>query len=153
MHSLKTARPLLTSVAYFVVFAMVLFSIIGVQSFKGSMRRTCVIVEGHHLRDGQFCGGHIDPVTLNVTGYIDLNNNTVPDSKGYICPLGQRCMVNSKSCCEFFASNSPFHCRNSVTLKITWKASMRFTTPRCKLSLWPQPMVYVHPYDVIDGRV
>ncbi|KAF9039224.1 high-affinity cell membrane calcium channel [Panaeolus papilionaceus] len=92
MHSLKTARPLLTSVAYFVVFAMVLFSIIGVQSFKGSMRRTCVIVEGHHLRDGQFCGGHIDPVTLNVTGYIDLNNNTVPDSKGYICPLGQRCM-------------------------------------------------------------
>ena len=32
MHSLKTARPLLTSVAYFVVFAMVLFSIIGMQS-------------------------------------------------------------------------------------------------------------------------
>lgn len=26
MHSLKTARPLLASVAYFVVFAMVLFS-------------------------------------------------------------------------------------------------------------------------------
>ncbi|KAF8962909.1 high-affinity cell membrane calcium channel [Flammula alnicola] len=96
MHSLKTARPLLTSVAYFVVFAMVLFSIIGVQSFKGSMRRTCVISptlgEGQHLRNGQFCGGYVDPVTLNVTGYVQLNNQTVADPKGYICPLGQVCM-------------------------------------------------------------
>ncbi|KAF9484619.1 high-affinity cell membrane calcium channel [Pholiota conissans] len=96
MHSLKTARPLLTSVAYFVLFAIVLFSIIGVQSFKGSMRRTCVISptlgEGRHLRDGQFCGGYIDPVTLNVMGYVQLNNQTVGTAKGYICPLGQVCM-------------------------------------------------------------
>ncbi|KIM44013.1 hypothetical protein M413DRAFT_17890 [Hebeloma cylindrosporum] len=96
LHSLKTARPLLTSVAYFVLFAIVLFSIIGVQSFKGSMRRTCVISptlgEGEILRDGQFCGGHIDPVSLNVTGYIQLGDNTVLEPKGYICPLGQVCM-------------------------------------------------------------
>jgi len=62
------------------------------------MRRTCVINptlgEGRHLRDGQFCGGHIDPVSLNVTGYIQLNKETVADAKGYICPLGQVCMVN-----------------------------------------------------------
>lgn len=29
MRSLKTARPLLTSVAYFVLFAMLLFSCVG----------------------------------------------------------------------------------------------------------------------------
>ncbi|KAH9475037.1 Calcium-channel protein cch1 [Psilocybe cubensis] len=96
MHSLKTARPLLTSVAYFVLFAMVLFSIIGVQSFNGSLRRTCVISptlgEGPHLRDGQFCGGYIDPVTLNATGYLQQDNSTTTSPKGYICPLGQVCM-------------------------------------------------------------
>ncbi|KAF8151534.1 high-affinity cell membrane calcium channel [Crassisporium funariophilum] len=70
--------------------------IIGVQSFKGSMRRTCVINptlgEGRILRDGQFCGGHVDPVSLNITGYIQLNGVTLPDAKGYICPIGQVCM-------------------------------------------------------------
>lgn len=116
MHSLKTARPLITSVAYFVLFAIVLFSyvirrvryfsfscwlfrIIGVQSFKGSMRRTCainpILGEGLHLRDGQFCGGHIDPITLKPTGYIGSNNQTTGTAKGYICPLGQSCKVSS----------------------------------------------------------
>ncbi len=57
MQSLKRAAPLLVRVAMFVLFAMILFSyvfvlcqkfvllthfrIIGVQSFKGSFRRTC----------------------------------------------------------------------------------------------------------------
>lgn len=81
--------------------------IIGVQSFKGSMRRTCVISptleEGPVMRDDQFCGGHIDPVTLNVTGYIQMaNNQSVSDPKGYICPLGQTCMVR----------RSPSHVQN-----------------------------------------
>jgi len=62
------------------------------------MRRTCVINptlgEGRILRDKQFCGGHIDPVSLNVTGYIELGNNSVLEPKGYICPLGQVCMVS-----------------------------------------------------------
>ncbi|KAJ7479893.1 Ion transport protein-domain-containing protein [Mycena latifolia] len=39
LHSLKTVRPLLASVAYSVLFAMVLFSTVGVQAFKGSLRR------------------------------------------------------------------------------------------------------------------
>ncbi|KAF9530724.1 Ion transport protein-domain-containing protein [Crepidotus variabilis] len=108
MHSLKTARPLITSVAYFVLFAMVLFSIIGVQAFKGSMRRTCVIDptlgEGPHLRDGQFCGGYIDPDTFQTVGYIQLNNQTAVTSKGYICPLGQSCreLSNPKQGLESF---------------------------------------------------
>ncbi|TFK38523.1 high-affinity cell membrane calcium channel [Crucibulum laeve] len=95
MHSLKTARPLLTSVAYFVLFAIVLFSIIGIQSFKGSLRRTCVLQptlgESEVLIDGQFCGGYIDPVSARETGYITMNNQTSTDIKGYICPIGQVC--------------------------------------------------------------
>ncbi|KDR66929.1 hypothetical protein GALMADRAFT_258813 [Galerina marginata CBS 339.88] len=108
MHSLKTARPLLTSVAYFVIFAMVLFSIIGVQSFKGSLRRSCIITptlgETPHLRDGQFCGGYIDPDTLRAVPYVQLNNLTAPAAKGYICPLGQECreISNPQSNIESF---------------------------------------------------
>ncbi|KXN82493.1 Calcium-channel protein cch1 [Leucoagaricus sp. SymC.cos] len=94
MHSLKTARPLLTNVAYFVLFAMVLFSIIGVQSFKGSLRRSCVLVgiNGEdNIQLDQFCGGHIDPETLNESGY-QTPRGEVGATKGYICPLGQICM-------------------------------------------------------------
>ncbi|GLB42802.1 putative calcium channel [Lyophyllum shimeji] len=95
MHSLKTARPLLARVAYFVLFAMVLFSIIGVQSFKGSLRRTCVLSptlgEQEQQIEGQFCGGYIDPVTLNPTGYVMLDGTISATTKGYICPLGQTC--------------------------------------------------------------
>ena len=122
MHSLKTARPLLASVAYFVIFAMVVFSyvfsflssrnysshcffslsprcrIIGVQSFKGSLRRTCFISptlnETSLVQNSvQFCGGYIDPTTLETLGYLQLNGKPVPESKGYICPLGQICKV------------------------------------------------------------
>ncbi|KAJ7078435.1 Ion transport protein-domain-containing protein [Mycena belliarum] len=95
LNSLKTARPLLASVAYFVLFAMVLFSIIGVQAFKGSLRRTCVLAatlgEPPTNLSGQFCGGHIDPVSLNTTGYLQSNGEPSLDAKGYICPLGQTC--------------------------------------------------------------
>ncbi|KII90373.1 hypothetical protein PLICRDRAFT_173801 [Plicaturopsis crispa FD-325 SS-3] len=96
MRSLKTARPLLTSVAYFVLFAMVLFSIIGVQSFKGSLRRTCflnpTLGEDSVQLPSQACGGFIDPQSLNETGYLTFDGQSTGSStKGYICPLGQVC--------------------------------------------------------------
>ncbi|KAG5641384.1 hypothetical protein DXG03_005366 [Asterophora parasitica] len=95
MHSLKTARPLLTRVAYFVLFAMILLSIIGVQSFKGSLRRSCMLSptlgEDEIQISDQFCGGYIDPVSLNVTGYVQLDKSLSLSSKGYICPIGQIC--------------------------------------------------------------
>ncbi|KAG1748101.1 Ion transport protein-domain-containing protein [Suillus lakei] len=95
MHSLKIARPLLTNVAYFVVFAAVLFSIIGIQSFKGSFRRNCYLQptlgESQTQIPSQFCGGYIDPVTLNEYPYLQLDGTPGPAVKGYICPLGQVC--------------------------------------------------------------
>ncbi|KAG0695689.1 Ion transport protein-domain-containing protein [Suillus ampliporus] len=95
MHSLKIARPLLTNVAYFVVFAAVLFSIIGIQSFKGSFRRNCYLQptlgEVQIQIPTQFCGGHIDPTTLDVSPYLQLDGTPSSTVKGYICPLGQVC--------------------------------------------------------------
>ncbi|EKM51356.1 uncharacterized protein PHACADRAFT_263446 [Phanerochaete carnosa HHB-10118-sp] len=97
MRSLKTARPLLASVAYFVLFAMVMFSIIGIQSFEGSFRRSCHLLPtgGEDNIDlGQQCGAYIDPNTLDVVPYISLENTTHTNVKGFVCPLGQVCMEN-----------------------------------------------------------
>ncbi|KAL5522184.1 CCH1 [Sanghuangporus sanghuang] len=95
MRSLKRARPLLTNVAYFVLFAMMLFSIIGIQSFKGSYRRSCFLQTtfGDEIQLEQRCGGYIDPISLNVTGYQMADGSISSTSKGYICPLGQICKV------------------------------------------------------------
>lgn len=50
--------------------------------------------DGGDLTDlGQSCGGFIDPVSLNATGYLNLQNQTTTKSKGYVCPLGQVCKV------------------------------------------------------------
>ncbi|KAK7445064.1 calcium channel protein [Stygiomarasmius scandens] len=96
MHSLKTARPLLASVAYFVVFAMVLFSIIGIQSFNGSLRRSCFLLatdgEQELQISDQFCGGHVNASTIQESNYITWNGlPSDGEAKGYICPLGQIC--------------------------------------------------------------
>lgn len=94
MRSLKTAMPLLTNVAYFVLFAIGLFSIIGLETFQGSLRRSCHLeIGGEDIQLGQFCGGYIDPTTLNATGYITSKDQTHGRVKGYICPLPQTCKV------------------------------------------------------------
>ncbi|CDO68509.1 hypothetical protein BN946_scf184998.g6 [Trametes cinnabarina] len=87
------ARPLLASVAYFVLFAMIIFSIIGIQSFKGSFRRTCHLAPTLGEDDidlGQNCGGYIDPVTLQPVGYLNPQGQNAA-IKGFVCPLGQVC--------------------------------------------------------------
>ncbi|KAE9397917.1 hypothetical protein BT96DRAFT_1020456 [Gymnopus androsaceus JB14] len=96
MHSLKIARPLLANVALFVLFAMILFSVIGIQAFKGSLRRTCWILpingEVSQQLPDQFCGGHINSTTLSQDSYYLLNGTSSGVSpKGYICPLGEIC--------------------------------------------------------------
>ncbi|KAJ3718090.1 Ion transport protein-domain-containing protein [Lentinula guzmanii] len=96
MHSLKTARPLLANVALFVLFAMILFSVIGIQSFKGSLRRNCFLLsvngEAQQQLSNQFCGGHINNTSLVADPYILLNGSASEyTAKGYICPLGQIC--------------------------------------------------------------
>ena len=71
--------------------------IIGVQSFKGSLRRACCLSptlgEQEIQINNQFCGGYIDPTSMTSTGYIQLSGENADTTKGYICPLGQVCRV------------------------------------------------------------
>ncbi|KAL8283193.1 hypothetical protein RQP46_005971 [Phenoliferia psychrophenolica] len=92
LHSLKGAAPQLVKVALFVAFAMLMFSIIGVQSFTGSYRRSCVWTDpaGQYQNVSlvQMCGGFHDSVTGDTTAYI-VKRTGLPSpegSKGFICP-------------------------------------------------------------------
>jgi hypothetical protein len=103
LHSLKRAGPLLLNVSVFIVFAAALFSIIGVQSFRGSLRRTCVLlptnVESEPTYLNNTCGGWIDPQTLKEMSYFLLNSDQLStiSPKGYLCPIGQQCQTVSWS--------------------------------------------------------
>jgi len=103
LRSLKKAAPLLVNVAFLIGFFWLLFAIVGVQSFKSSLRRTCVWinpdgVSGNYTQNIapgnlQFCGGHLDAVTgLPMPWLTSLGQNGTTVHKGYLCPQGSFCV-------------------------------------------------------------
>jgi len=118
------------------------------------MRRTCVINptlgEGPILRDGQFCGGHIDPLTLNATTYVpQAGSPGSPEPKGYICPLGQICMVRLLG--FGFVFLRIILDRNYQIPRTVLKHSMGFISHFSKLLLWPLRTGYVGVKIEVDG--
>lgn len=93
---------MLVNVAFLIGFFWLLFSIVGVQSFKSSLRRNCVWIDPadrniKFTNDAQFCGGHLD----NREGYHPLTYIPAPgmppgpdDGKGFLCPKGSVCVEN-----------------------------------------------------------
>jgi hypothetical protein len=99
LHSLKIAGPMLITVAFYVIFTVILFSIIGVQSFRGSFRRSCVLTDPNNSTNeivlGQICGGHLNVSDLTETHYLlEDGSSSGRSPKGFICPLGQVCQVS-----------------------------------------------------------
>jgi voltage-dependent calcium channel len=103
LRSLKKAAPLLVHVAFLIGFFWLIFGIVGVQSFKSSLRRTCVWVgddgsgQNYTLNlapeNVQFCGGYLDAVTGQAMPWLkgDGSNGT-SKHKGYLCPQGSLCV-------------------------------------------------------------
>ncbi|KAH8727532.1 Ion transport protein-domain-containing protein [Phaeosphaeriaceae sp. PMI808] len=97
LRSLKKAAPLLVNVAFLIGFFWLLFSIVGIQSFKSSMRRTCVWrnPEGgaNYTNGNQFCGGHLLPGNV-PEGYFHPDGRPPgpADGKGFMCPVGSFCI-------------------------------------------------------------
>ncbi|KAF2018763.1 hypothetical protein BU24DRAFT_418312 [Aaosphaeria arxii CBS 175.79] len=97
LRSLKKAAPLLVNVAFLISFFWLLFAIVGIQSFKSSLRRTCVWQAPPNSGDedfdtGQFCGGHLDPVTGAPQPYIATLGPKQSVRKGFLCPRGSLCI-------------------------------------------------------------
>ena len=111
LRSLKRAAPTLLNVSFLIGFFWLLFAIVGVQSFKSSLRRTCVwsgelnsnievtgqqpnYTRNYMLGNGemQFCGGYL---LQNGTPASWVNENGVPgpgSPKGFLCPAGSFCV-------------------------------------------------------------
>ncbi|KAH9459057.1 hypothetical protein Pst134EA_019208 [Puccinia striiformis f. sp. tritici] len=97
LNSLKRASPLLVNVIFFIFFAATLFSIVGVQSFKGSFDRHCVWIDpagkNNYTFQAQSCGGQYNSITGIEEGFVHgTTGKLFGNSKGYICPQGQLCM-------------------------------------------------------------
>ncbi|ODH25619.1 hypothetical protein ACO22_05212 [Paracoccidioides brasiliensis] len=104
-RSLKKAAPLLVHVAFLISFFWLLFAIVGVQSFKSSLRRTCVWIDpdgqnNFTLNDApdkiQFCGGYHELGTGAEKPWVtpDGTPGSGP-AKGYLCPEGSLCVQGS----------------------------------------------------------
>ncbi|KAF2496014.1 hypothetical protein BU16DRAFT_526542 [Lophium mytilinum] len=97
LRSLKKAAPLLVNVAFLISFFWLLFAIIGVQTFKSSLRRNCVWIDptgvSNFTNEDQFCGGYRDNNTGTLMPYLKANNEAGTDKhKGFICPRGSICI-------------------------------------------------------------
>ncbi len=69
--------------------------IIGIQTFKGSLRRSCYLeptLGEPEIQLSQSCGGYIDSGNFSKMPYITQDGRNVT-IKGYICPVGQVCKV------------------------------------------------------------
>ncbi|KAK3818698.1 MAG: Ion transport protein-domain-containing protein [Benniella sp.] len=94
LKSLKKSVPLLLKIALSIAFLFFVFSLVGVQSFKGSFTRRCVLRSNYtDVMEGRFCGGHYntsDP--RGKSSYLTIDDNlssTAP--KGYTCPENYVC--------------------------------------------------------------
>lgn len=101
LRSLKKAAPLLLNVALLIGFFWLLFAIIGVQSFKSSLRRRCVWydpdgLQNPYISDFQFCGGSLQANgTRDPYIYQDgsrINGSSSSRHKGYLCPPNSKCV-------------------------------------------------------------
>ncbi|SNX86724.1 related to CCH1 - Calcium channel (alpha subunit) [Melanopsichium pennsylvanicum] len=103
LHSLKASAFILLSVTFFTGFAMLLFGIIGIQSFEGSYRRNCVWIgdlngqPGNNNTLSQLCGGYLNMAGQKL-GHVFADGSPSGSSpKGFICPRGQICQEQSEN--------------------------------------------------------
>ncbi|KAG0295245.1 calcium channel protein [Linnemannia gamsii] len=107
LHSLKKSAPLLVNIVLFIAFFFIIFSIVGVQAFKGSLSRRCVSALNHTMvLDGIYCGGHYDPDNpgSKLSYYTAENVSSPTTAKGNICAQGFVCMdtgVNFENAISF----------------------------------------------------
>ncbi|KAL1953208.1 hypothetical protein VTO42DRAFT_3392 [Malbranchea cinnamomea] len=102
LKGLKKAAPLLVNVAFFICFFWLLFAIIGVQSFKSSLRRTCVWIDPDGVSNFTFnqapdqlqlCGGYLESGTgVQKPWLLPDGSNGSDKPKGFLCPQGSLCI-------------------------------------------------------------
>lgn len=95
---------MLVHVAFLIGFFWLLFAIVGIQSFKSSLRRTCIWTgqdgqDDFPLNDPygtlQFCGGYLDADGSKKPWITAAGIPSSFTPKGYLCPQGSLCKEGS----------------------------------------------------------
>lgn len=92
---------MLVNVSFLIGFFWLLFAIIGVQSFKASLRRQCVWydpegIQDPFVNDFTFCGGQLNNVTGAPEPWLTVNGeNGTTSHKGYLCPRNSFCVEDT----------------------------------------------------------
>ncbi|KAI8331328.1 Ion transport protein-domain-containing protein [Chlamydoabsidia padenii] len=124
LHSLKKAAPLLVNVTFFVLFFFIIFAVIGVQSFKGSLLRHCVWTDPTNSSNTQelqqYCGGYLENGIPQP--YIKLDNTPASWDKGFLCDNGLVCKETANPFGNTFSMDNVFSSMLMV-LVITGKQS------------------------------
>lgn len=107
LRSLKKAAPLLVNVAFLIGFFWLIFGIVGVQSFKSSLRRTCVWVgddgSGQNYTQNlapenvQFCGGYLHANGTAMPWLTGDGQYGSDRAKGFLCPINSLCVENESN--------------------------------------------------------
>ncbi|KAK7511325.1 calcium-channel protein CCH1 [Phyllosticta citriasiana] len=97
LRSLKRAAPLLVNVGFLIGFFWLLFAIIGVQSFKSSLKRTCVWVDPtgkqeNYTNSDQHCGGYVNATGAELPWVNAFGLPGASSHKGYLCPYPSVCV-------------------------------------------------------------
>lgn len=82
----------------FLLCFWILLSIIGVESFKSSLRRQCVWTNPNNstdtfLNEFQFCGSYLEPITLKRLPYLNEDGSSSGSIKGFACPVNSVCIT------------------------------------------------------------
>jgi len=94
---LKKAAPTLRRVVLFIGFFWLLFAVVGIQSFKSSLRRSCQWQGLHSTKDSpintfQFFGGQFDKLTGQEQPWLKSDGSYGAESHtGYLCARGSLC--------------------------------------------------------------
>ncbi|KAF2722814.1 hypothetical protein K431DRAFT_283641 [Polychaeton citri CBS 116435] len=139
LRSLKRAAPTLLNIGFLIGFFWLLFAIVGVQSFKSSLRRYCVW-DGSRVDPGlgnwtansiggfQFCGGYLKMGannTLDEMPWIHADgSNGTSKHKGFLCPVGSYCVESTNPYNNTVSYDNIF---NSLELVFVIMSSNTFT--------------------------
>jgi hypothetical protein len=103
-EALKNSRSKLGRVGAFTCFFWLLFAIIGVQVFKSSLRRSCILPGTDpsstrtNFEESQFCGGYLvdeDGILIPRPWLTSNGNSGASSHKGYLCPPGMLCQESN----------------------------------------------------------
>lgn len=97
LRTLKYGFPELLNVGFMSLYFWIFFGILGVQTFKGSLKRQCIWINPDdpsdtYSYDMQFCGGYLNATTLEKMNYIFADGTVGPLSKGFLCPANSQCI-------------------------------------------------------------